>query len=294
MAVEHTARGRRRGPRGPEGPQGPQGHEGQRAQYEAVLLAVSAIRGDLSAPHLLADMAASGFYSQFHFHRVFTRHTGTTPGRFLTALRMQEAKRLLAHTSATVMSISDEIGYQSIGSFTTQFTRLVGISPGRFRELVDTLAGHRITDPDLERAQAVESRPVDCSLSLAAGTAPAVDLADRVSFVGLFDADLPQGGLSGFGIVRGASGTVLDQTPGQGPVDVFLMSLPSVTDLAQLAVGGAEGMLVGRGRVAGVEGRPPEETAELTLREGNPLDPPVVSAAPAVHLRPFLVSGRRD
>ncbi|MDE3723224.1 AraC family transcriptional regulator [Nocardiopsis sp. N85] len=256
------------------------------AQREAVLAAVGAIREDPAAPHLLADLASSGFYSQFHFHRIFARHTGTTPGRFLTALRMQEAKRLLAETSETVMSISDRIGYQSIGSFTTQFTRLVGVSPGRFRELVDVLAGYRITEPDLERARATGSRRVDCRLTLS-GTA-GTPLTDRISFVGLFDSGLPQGGLSGFGIVQGAAGTLLEQRPAAGRSEMFLMSLPAHSPLVDLAVGGDEDMLVSRGRTAAGSG-----TAALTLRALDPLDPPVVSAAPAVHLRSFLGGSSR-
>ncbi|MFY7070358.1 helix-turn-helix transcriptional regulator [Nocardiopsis changdeensis] len=259
------------------------------AQRDAVLAAVGAIREDPAAPHLLADLAASGFYSQFHFHRIFARHTGTTPGRFLTALRMEEAKRLLAHTSETVMSISDRVGYQSLGSFTTQFTRLVGISPGRFRELVDDLAGYRVAEPDLERARAAESRTLGCELRLPAGEASGPPLDDRVSFVGLFNADLPQGGLSGFGIVQGAAGRLVEQRPASGRSEMFLVSLPSDSLLVGLAVGGQAGTLVGRGRTAGRDGAP----AELTLRRPDPLDPPVVSAAPAVHLRPFLAGAAR-
>ncbi|XKK41735.1 AraC family transcriptional regulator [Nocardiopsis sp. ARC36] len=257
-------------------------------QRDAVLLAVDAIRADPASPHLLADLAASGFYSQFHFHRIFARHTGTTPGRFLTALRMQEAKRLLAETSETVMCISDRIGYQSIGSFTTQFTRLVGISPGRFRELVDTLAGHRLTEPDLERAQDSGSRRTPCEVRLAAGVPARTALDERISFVGLFDKGLPQGSLSGFGIVRGTEGTVLEQRPVAGNPEMFLMSLPAHAHLADLAIGGERDMLVGRGRPGGGEAR-----AALTLRVPDPLDPPVVSAAPAVHLRAFLAAPSR-
>ncbi|SHK09835.1 AraC-type DNA-binding protein [Nocardiopsis flavescens] len=258
------------------------------AQRDAVLAAVAAIREDPAAPHLLADLAASGFYSQFHFHRIFARHTGTTPGRFLTALRMQEAKRLLAHTSETVMSVSDRVGYQSLGSFTTQFTRLVGTSPGRFRELVDDLAGHRVAEPDLERARAAESRHLDCELLLPALTGAPSALDGRVSFVGLFNADLPQGGLSGFGIVQGASGTLVEQRPSSGRSEIFLVSLPADAPLVGLAVGGVEDTLVGRGGAAGPGGGP----AALHLRAPDPLDPPVVSAAPAVHLRRFLEGAR--
>ena len=76
-------------------------------------------------------------YSPFHFLRVFRVVTGTTPGRFLTALRMHAAKAALATTDRQVSSICFDVGYRSQSAFTTQFTKLVGIPPARFRRLVD-------------------------------------------------------------------------------------------------------------------------------------------------------------
>ena len=250
-------------------------------QAEAVLGAIRSMTENVGAPHLLSALAAAGFYSPYHFPRLFLQHTRTAPGRFLTALRMQAAKELLAETAMTVSRISDEIGYQSIGSFTTQFSRLVGISPGRFRELVDTTAGHRITDPDLERALPGDSSGIACSLEASCG---AGSLTGRVTFVGLFGADLPQGRLAGFGMLRESSGVVLDRRGGAGGGDMFTMSLPDSLDLARLAVGGSGDMLVGRGSVPGG----PDRRAALALRLPNAFDPPVVSAAPAIHLREFL------
>ncbi|MET8092249.1 helix-turn-helix transcriptional regulator [Micromonospora sp. NPDC005220] len=91
------------------------------------------MRQHLDEPHRLHDIARASLMSPFHFHRVFRMLTAATPGRFLTAVRMAEAKRRLLCDDASATDISMAVGYSSFGTFTTQFTRLVGMSPGRFR-----------------------------------------------------------------------------------------------------------------------------------------------------------------
>ncbi|WP_051722721.1 helix-turn-helix domain-containing protein [Streptomyces albus] len=80
----------------------------------------------------LADMARM---SAFHMSRIFHRETGLPPNRFLSAVRQEEAKRKLLYTSDRIADISVQVGYSSLGSFTTRFTKSVGVSPGRFRRL---------------------------------------------------------------------------------------------------------------------------------------------------------------
>lgn len=110
-------------------------------------------------PHELRDIAQRAFMSPFHFHRVFQMITSSTPGRFLTALRMAKAKRLLLETDLTSTEVSIAVGYSSFGTFTTQFNKLVGMPPGRFRScaapisdipvrvLLEQLAGMRKNRP---------------------------------------------------------------------------------------------------------------------------------------------------
>ncbi|WP_370584902.1 helix-turn-helix transcriptional regulator [Micromonospora sp. ANENR4] len=99
----------------------------------AITQAVTSMRCHLDEPHRLHDIARASLMSPFHFHRVFRMLTAVTPGRFLTAVRMAEAKRRLLGSDASATDISMAVGYSSFGTFTTQFTRLVGVSPGRFR-----------------------------------------------------------------------------------------------------------------------------------------------------------------
>jgi AraC family transcriptional regulator len=87
-----------------------------------------------------------GLLSPFHFYLVFHKVTDSTPARFLAAWRMAEATRLLAYSRASVTDICMQIGYSSLGTFTSQFTRLVGVSPGRFRRAVATFAGRSFNE----------------------------------------------------------------------------------------------------------------------------------------------------
>jgi AraC-like DNA-binding protein len=113
----------------------------QHAHIDQVTAAIQAVKGDLSSPSDLAWLAGTVPFSRFHFHRVFRDTTGVTPARFLAAARMAESRRLLMHSTRTVAAISAQVGYNSISTFTTQFTRLVGLSPERFRRVGRLLFG---------------------------------------------------------------------------------------------------------------------------------------------------------
>ncbi|WP_433528531.1 helix-turn-helix transcriptional regulator [Micromonospora sp. CA-263727] len=99
------------------------------------------MRGELSRPLPLEALARLAPFSPFYFHRLFKQATSMTPARFLAALRMAEARRLLLHSSLTVTAISAQVGYSSVGTFTTQFRRWVSLPPERFRQLARQLVG---------------------------------------------------------------------------------------------------------------------------------------------------------
>ncbi len=92
------------------------------------------------------ELADAGFMSRFHFSRVFTEITGASPGRFLAAIRMQEAKRLLLKTERSVTDICFDVGYNSLGTFTRIFADSVGFPPVRFRQFSLALLGLKIKD----------------------------------------------------------------------------------------------------------------------------------------------------
>ncbi|NNJ08505.1 AraC family transcriptional regulator, partial [Streptomyces sp. PKU-MA01144] len=55
----------------------------------AVLRVIDEMHANLGQELTIDDMARTAMFSKFHFTRVFRDVTGTSPGRFLSALRLQ-------------------------------------------------------------------------------------------------------------------------------------------------------------------------------------------------------------
>lgn len=105
---------------------------------EAVERAISTMNQNLGERLTVDDLARAARFSKFHFTRIFRRVTGLSPGRFLSELRLQHAKQLLASTSLNVADISIRVGYTSVGTFSSRFTRSVGVPPTTYRRLAGT------------------------------------------------------------------------------------------------------------------------------------------------------------
>jgi len=89
----------------------------------------------------LADSACQAYLSPFYFSRLFTEVFGETPHEFVTRLRIARAKRLLLSDHSSVTDICFEVGYESLGSFSTRFHTLTGLSPAAFRREAHRLFG---------------------------------------------------------------------------------------------------------------------------------------------------------
>ena len=100
----------------------------QDTSEKAVLRAIETMHDRLGDPLTVDDMARAAMFSKFHFTRMFQRVTGVSPGRFLSALRLQRAKELLVSTPMNVADISVTVGYNSVGTFSSRFSRSVGMS----------------------------------------------------------------------------------------------------------------------------------------------------------------------
>ena len=84
----------------------------------------------------LEDLSLEADLSAWHFLRAFRTAFGETPHDFLTRIRIERAKTLLTVTSRPVTEICFDVGFSSLGSFSTLFRREVGMSPADFRRQV--------------------------------------------------------------------------------------------------------------------------------------------------------------
>ena len=98
-----------------------------------LLRAKDLIDARYAEPLDLPALARVAELSSAHFSREFHRAFGESPHRYLISVRMQRAAALLRNTDRPVGEICRAVGLQSVGSFTTCFGRVFGVSPTVYR-----------------------------------------------------------------------------------------------------------------------------------------------------------------
>ena len=95
-----------------------------------------------SEPLDVDDMARAAGLSRAHFSREFRRAFGETPHGYLLTRRLERAAAMLRTTDHAVAEIGLAVGWQSVGSFTSSFTRTYGKSPTAYRASFPPAAGY--------------------------------------------------------------------------------------------------------------------------------------------------------
>ena len=86
----------------------------------------------------IEELARELRISPFHFIRQFETVFGVTPHQYRIQVRLDRAKHLLAARDLSVTDVCMEVGFSSLGSFSTLFTRRFGEPPSAFRRRVQT------------------------------------------------------------------------------------------------------------------------------------------------------------
>lgn len=100
------------------------------------------------------DLAAAAGLSKAHFSREFKRAFGESPHAYLLTRRLERAAALLRNTDRSVADVCLSVGLQSIGSFTTSFTRTFGLSPSAYRAKFPSAASSAMVPGCFVRAYA--------------------------------------------------------------------------------------------------------------------------------------------
>ena len=223
-----------------------------------------------------AEFAGVGAISRFHFNQIFRQTTGIPPAYFLGAMRLEMAKRLLLTTESTVTDICFEVGYSSLGTFTSRFTLMVGLSPSKLRRVAQSmegtdlrrLVGHLEASPD----QHGEGGAVAGRILVPAGF-------PGVFFLGLYDALLPHArplrctslaDSRSFVLAPVADGTYIVAAAGLH----HRVTPIAFLDEGLVLRGASQPVQIIGGRITG--------TLELKLRPSTPFDPPILAPLPAM------------
>ena len=82
----------------------------------------------------LGKLAEEYGFSSAYLSRIFTREEGESPVRFLTSIRIKEAKRLLADTDEPIARVGELSGYPDQFYFSRTFRKEVGKNPTQYRK----------------------------------------------------------------------------------------------------------------------------------------------------------------
>lgn len=86
-----------------------------------------------SVANPLEEMMRRAALSERTFKRRFTAATGLSPIAYVQRLRIEDAKRRLERTEASVDEISWQVGYEEPAFFRRLFKRVTGVAPGSYR-----------------------------------------------------------------------------------------------------------------------------------------------------------------
>lgn len=93
------------------------------------------MRDDYASELRLDVLAKRSGLSPFHFQRTFASVFGRTPHAYLAEIRLERAKERLAR-GASVTETCFDVGFQSLGSFSSWFAQRNGVSPRQWQRRV--------------------------------------------------------------------------------------------------------------------------------------------------------------
>lgn len=244
------------------------------ARAETVSTAVGLLRADLGATLRLNELADALGYSPYHLTRVFRAVVGVPPGEFRTALRFDLAKRLLLVDGLSVTETCYEIGFDSLGTFSSRFSKLVGVSPAEFQRLPELV--HESTPDHVIVRSAGDTR------ALVRGTVHTAD-CDGPVYVGLFPTSIAHS--------RPIVGTYLPR-PGEfelpavpiGSYRLLAAGFPATADAIARLLPDRRTQVGGSAQWVRVVTGTELIRADVRLRPLDPNEPPVLVATPALSL----------
>ena len=83
----------------------------------------------------IEELSQNAHFHPNYFIRIFKRHFGMPPMRYIHERRLEKAKQLLGSTDLTVGEVADRSGFKDLSYFSAAFKKSAGMSPSEFRHL---------------------------------------------------------------------------------------------------------------------------------------------------------------
>ena len=110
-------------------------HFSETLPADKLIRLTSYIAAHLSEEITLEDLAAIVHFHPNYFITFFKKYFGASPLKYVTAARLDKAKRLLKSTDESVAQVAEETGFHDLYHFSKRFKAHTGYSPSDFRKL---------------------------------------------------------------------------------------------------------------------------------------------------------------
>ncbi len=104
--------------------------------HESVRSARRFLEHHYSSSITIEQLSRDAALSPYYFIRLFRRVYRQTPHQYLMQQRISRAKELLRNTDLPITEICMSVGFESLGSFSTLFRKVAGVSPSAYRSSV--------------------------------------------------------------------------------------------------------------------------------------------------------------
>ena len=108
--------------------------------YKAIRAAIAYIDDHFREKISITTLAGVSNMSASVFRRAFFKIMETTPGAYITTIRINKARKLLAETGKTISDIAEECGFYDQSHFIKMFARSRRQSPSEYRMAHQTSA----------------------------------------------------------------------------------------------------------------------------------------------------------
>ena len=102
-------------------------------RHEHLQAAIDLCRRRFADPLKASDLATAAGLTTTQLERALRKAVGMSPKQLIVRTRIDEAVRRLDDTDLTLAAIAGECGFYDQSSFTRQFQRVVGMTPGAYR-----------------------------------------------------------------------------------------------------------------------------------------------------------------
>ena len=105
-------------------------------EYNEMIKIVNYINQNYDKRIAVESLCSICHFSPAHFRRLFLKHFGMSPLKYINKLRIEKAKELLAVEQCSVTECCERVGFTDISHFSTTFKKYVGISPYHYKKIL--------------------------------------------------------------------------------------------------------------------------------------------------------------